>query len=257
MKTLLLCLMFFSTFSFAEEEFLFRDDDVLKENITQSQWVMFLGAELLRLKAIPTFTFDRKILDKRTKTLYGPTLGFARKWYLLGNLTTTTEPMVYYLQSKKNQVELPTDESVADYRVSEFQETNQFYGLRLAQSLGYTFEFESFYLEPFAQIYVGQGYGRSKITYHWDTQIASEHEEYVSTIHENITHQGFSAGVQVINRNGYMSFFKASKNTLTYHRRKSSTYSDRAGVTSETSADEKLNEDIDKFTFTLGLGYIF
>lgn len=257
---LLLLIVLFSQYkqeAYADENFLWRDSDVLKSGLTQSQWVMFLGAEIMRLNPITNFSLPRQSLGERTETLYGPALGFARKWYIAGNLTTTIEPMLYYLQNDDTQAQVPSEEALATYKVSEFKERYQYFGARIAQSLGYTFEFDSFNLEPFVQVYVGQGFNRTKIHYHWDTQILADHQMFESTMNESVTHQGFSVGMQIIALNGYMSFFKVSKNTLTFKKRKTKNQESIAGVSTSSETSETLNDDIDKLSVTLGLGYIF
>jgi hypothetical protein len=242
---------------YADEATLWRDSNILKEGLTESQWVMFIGAEIMRLDPITNFSLPRQGLGERTETLYGPVLGFARKWYIIGNLTTTTEPMAYYLQNDDTKVELPTNDAISTYKVSEFSEKYQYFGLRIAQSIGYTFEFDSFNFEPFAQAYIGQGFNRTKIYYLWDTKLASEYQEFDSTVRENITHQGFAAGFQLIGKNGYMSFVKVSKNTLTFKKRESKSTQTVDGVTTSSESKESLNEDLEKLSVSLGLGYIF
>ncbi len=250
--------LFFSPTLMADETTLWRDGDTLKSDLTESQWVMFFGVELMRLNPLPTFNFPgRRELNARTETLYGPAIGFARKWYIMGNLTTTTEPMFYYLQNNDTTVELPTNEAISNYQVSELKERYEYYGVRIAQSLGYTFEFDSLNIEPFIQAYIGQGLNRTNVHYHWDTQLASEHLEYDSTINESITHQGFSAGMQFIGINGYMSFIKVSKNTLTFKKRRTRSYQSTASSSSYSENRESLNDNLDKLSVTLGLGYIF
>lgn len=242
---------------YAEDASLWRDSDELKSGLTENQSVMFLGAEIMRLDPIATFSLPNAMLGKRTETLYGPALGYARKWYLIGNLTTTTEPMAYYLQNDDTKVQVPSTEAIASYKVSELSELYQYYGLRIAQSLGYTFEFDSFNFEPFVQAYIGQGFNRAKIHYHWDTQITAEHQSFDSRIIENITHQGFSAGFQIIGKNGYMTFLKVSKNTLTFKKRETKTYRSEAGTSTYSENKENLNTDLAKLSVTIGLGYIF
>lgn len=244
-------------FSHADEGTLWRDSDIIKSDLTESQWVMFLGAEIMRLNPIPTFDLTRRDLNARTETLYGPAIGFARKWYIAGNLTTTTEPMFYYLQNNDTAVQVPSNETIASYQVSQFKERYEYYGVRIAQSLGYTFEFESLNFEPFIQAYIGQGLNRTSIHYHWDTRIAAEHEDYNSTINENITHQGLSAGMQFIGLNGYMSFIKVSKNVLTFKKRRTRTSQSSAGTSTYSESTTNLSDDVDKLSVTLGLGYIF
>lgn len=148
----------------AQTETLFRDEDDIVVGLTESQWVMFLGIESLRLQSTPSFRLSNKELYARKETLLGPTLGFARKWYLLGNLTTTTEPSIYFLQNKDQETKLPTNEPIATYKVSEYKEVNSFYGLRLSQSLGYTLEFQKFNLEPYAQFLLAKVLEEQKFT---------------------------------------------------------------------------------------------
>lgn len=253
-----LCFLLLIPFGlYAEDGSLWRDSEEIKTDLTESQWVMFLGMEIMRLNPITNFTLPQKSLAERTETLYGPALGFARKWYILGNLTTTTEPMFYFLQNNDITVEVPTNDEISSYQVSQFKEQYQYYGIRIAQTLGYTFEFNSFNVEPFVQVYIGQGFNRAHIHYHWDTRLSSEHQSFDSTVNESILNQGVSVGLQVIGLNGYMSFVKVTKNTLTFKKRETKTYRSVAGTSTYEESTEDLNSDLEKFSFTVGLGYIF
>lgn len=241
----------------AQEDTLFRDEDSIKSGLTESQWITFVGMEGMRLQSKSSFILQSKNTHIKNENLVGPSIGVARKWYLLGNFNTSFEPMVYYIFNSDEEIRTPSDESISTYHVSEYADTIQYYGTRLSQSIGYTFEFSKFNIEPFFQFYVGYGMGRAKAHYHWDTHLSTEHEEYDLTVRENITHQGVAAGLQVIALNGYMSYFKISKSTLTYRKRKSNMYLDADGVISQSQTSETLNDNLDKYSVTVGLGYIF
>lgn len=253
---LIFCLFFIFNVR-AQEAVLFRDADEIKEGLTESQWVTFIGFEGMRLVSRNAFILDSKEVYLKKENLMGPTISVARKWYLVGNLTTTFEPMIYYISNNDEEIRTPNTQSISTYKVSEYSEEVAYYGTRLAQSLGYTFEFKHFYIEPFFQVFAGYGMGRMDVHYHWDTHLASEHEEYDAKIKEKISHQGIAAGLQIIAQNGYMSYFKVSKNTLTYRDRDTAIYNRDNGTFTETKNSQKIKEPLDKFSITVGLGYIF
>lgn len=72
-----------------------------------------------------------------------------------------------------------------------------------------------------------------------------------------MTHQGLAAGLQVITHNGYMSYLKVSKTTLTYKKRETEVFSTDNSLSSYSKTNQKLSENLDKLTVTLGLGYVF
>lgn len=243
---------------FASDAFLFDDFNELEPNVNQSHWIFFLNAEAIKLRPIPIFTLQHKELAARDSIFIGGGPSLAYKWLLGGNITTSSELMLYLIQNEDGETKHPTDESIKDYVVSEYTERDQLYGGRISQSLGYAIETSWLVFEPFVQAYAGYGKTYSKVTYFWDTQTDSEYENYDSRINETMYSVGLAAGMHFIARNGFQSYLKIIKNTFSYIQRETEV-STQSGANAPTRSykKESIHENVDEYSLSLGFGYIF
>jgi hypothetical protein len=258
----LLCMVFCSTSIVLavddEGGLLFSDFDQRTKDLKASTWVLFINTEAMQFMPLQSFSLANKEIKAREKIYTGGGFGMARKWWLGSFLNTTTELSLFFVQNRNEEIKRPSKDSISTYVVSRFKELHIHYGSRMAQSLGFGIEFSSFMIEPFIQIYLGLGLGKSKVGYYWDTQINTEYENYNSEISENIAYQGVAAGFNILIDNGLLTYFKVVKNTLTIGDRTTSTIvSSNGSVIQDSKTKASINENIDKYSLGVGLGYLF
>lgn len=240
------------------QNIILEDYSDYNQQVYQSHWEVLIFSEALQRTSVDNFSLTHKQNFERKELFLGLAPLFARHTKFTFWLNGTTAIGPFFYQNSDREAVKPSNESVRDYVVGDYEQKDLMYGIRLLQTLEFPLDFGSLIVSPFFEAYLNYGYSTLKTEYVWNTQISSELEEYQMTQKERFTTQGVSAGLKFAGPNGLLTYLKLSKTTWTFSDKKRDTYVRAQGTTPLNTSEEFSDEQLmDQYALGLGVGIVF
>lgn len=239
-------------------------------NIYESHWTTLISFETTKYPT--TFKYNNnaqgkersKVIDEPDSELFGGRLGFGGEVYIGAGLVTESRIEAYYLGSAftKNKTANPD----ADATISVDKTTGSLYGVDVAQSLGFMFDFKTknpfmdemtyLVIQPFIEAGLGYAKAYQRTAFNYDK--SNKVDRYTHSIEDSLVNARVGAGLNMTSRNGYFFYLRGTVNRYEVTDRKQEVSSRIDGEKqngNEDNLDDKLNNPI--IVYAIGGGYKF